>query len=68
MNSLSYLSLIGVSWTLYFVLHSAVASMGMKRWATGAAPWLARYYRLLFNIFALLLLLPLGWLSLQWGG
>ena len=68
MNSLSYLSLIGVSWTLYFVLHSALASMRMKRWATGAAPWLARYYRLLFNIFALLLLLPLGWLNLQWGG
>jgi len=68
MDSVSYLSLIGVSWTLYFILHSALASVRVKRWATGAAPWMAHYYRLLFNISAVLLLLPLGWLSLHWSG
>lgn len=43
----------------YFVLHSLLASLMMKRLLAKYFPSLMPYYRLIFNIIALVMLLPL---------
>jgi protein-S-isoprenylcysteine O-methyltransferase Ste14 len=50
-------------WIAYFVLHSALASLSVKRRVAAARPALMPYYRLTYNILALLLLLPILWLT-----
>jgi protein-S-isoprenylcysteine O-methyltransferase Ste14 len=39
-------------WGLYYALHSLLAASAIKRRAAGW-PWLARHYRLIYNLFAL---------------
>ncbi len=51
------LILIGV-WLLYFLIHSILASLRMKRWFAGRWPDLMPAYRLGFNVLALVLLIP----------
>lgn len=64
--------LLSVCWIGYFVLHSTLASLTAKRKVAAAWPRLMPYYRLSFNLLALLLILPILWLSyreqgpLQW--
>lgn len=53
---------LALAWLLYAVLHSVLAGQGFKaavarRWP-GFAPW----YRLAYNLFATIALLPLLWL------
>jgi protein-S-isoprenylcysteine O-methyltransferase Ste14 len=50
-------------WIGYFALHSALASLVVKRRVATALPNLMPYYRLMFNDLALLLLLPILWLT-----
>ncbi len=57
------IALLSLSWIAYFTLHSALASLLVKRWVAAAWPNLMPYYRLTFNILASLLLLPILWLS-----
>ena len=46
-------------WLLYGLLHSLTASLRLKRWVAARWPRQMPIYRLLFNLFALLSLLPL---------
>jgi protein-S-isoprenylcysteine O-methyltransferase Ste14 len=60
--------LLCLVWLAYFVLHSALASLGLKRLVAERWPALALRYRLLFNLIALLLLLPILGLTLLGAG
>ena len=57
------LVLLSVCWIAYFVLHSVLASLLVKRRVAADRPNLMPYYRLLFNILASLLLLPILWFT-----
>lgn len=50
-------------WIGYFALHSALASLAVKRTVASRWQYLMPYYRLTFNILASLLLLPILWLT-----
>jgi protein-S-isoprenylcysteine O-methyltransferase Ste14 len=50
-------------WIAYFALHSILASLAVKRRVATVYPNLMPYYRLVFNILAVLLLLPILWLT-----
>lgn len=61
------LILIG-AWLFYFVIHSTLASLAIKRLVARRWPGLMPAYRLFFNLAAtLLLILPL-WLTYRWQG
>lgn len=57
------IALLSVCWIGYFALHSTLASLAAKRRVAAAWPGLMPYYRLTFNLLALLLILPILWLS-----
>jgi methanethiol S-methyltransferase len=50
-------------WIGYFALHSALASLLVKRRVASAWPGLMPYYRLTYNALASLLILPILWLT-----
>lgn len=52
-------------WAGYFVLHSVLASSRMKTWVASGWPAIMPKYRLLYNLVAIILLLPAAWLL--WG-
>lgn len=54
------LIVLGVYLLAYCGLHSWLASLSCKGWCAQRWPDLMRYYRLLFNLLAALLLLPVG--------
>jgi methanethiol S-methyltransferase len=56
------LLLLGLFWLGYFVLHSALAALPVKNWFASQYPKRMPFYRLGFNVVALLTLLPLCWL------
>ena len=49
-------------WVMYAVLHSILASQHMKALVARHWPSLMPWYRLAYNVFAVLALLPLAWL------
>ncbi len=55
--------LLSFFWIGYFALHSALASLVVKRRVAAAWPNLMPYYRLTYNILASLLILPILWLT-----
>ena len=55
--------LLSFCWIGYFALHSALASLAVKRRVAAAWPNLMPYYRLAFNLLASLLILPILWLT-----
>jgi protein-S-isoprenylcysteine O-methyltransferase Ste14 len=55
--------LLSLCWIVYFALHSALASLAVKRRIAAAWPNLMPYYRLTFNIVASVLILPILWLT-----
>jgi len=57
------MALLLICWIGYFSLHSILASLAVKRRVAATWPNLMPYYRLVFNILAVLLLLPILWLS-----
>ncbi|MEW8507402.1 MAG: hypothetical protein AB2598_11900 [Candidatus Thiodiazotropha sp.] len=58
MPTATELILLGSAWILYFLLHSLLASLRAKRFFTRYLPRLMPWYRLLFNLIALILLIP----------
>jgi protein-S-isoprenylcysteine O-methyltransferase Ste14 len=50
-------------WLMYFGLHSWLASLTAKRWVAAHRPTLMPYYRLGFNVLAVVLILPILWLT-----
>jgi hypothetical protein len=61
------LLLVG-AWLCYFAIHSLLASLGLKRLVARRWPALMPAYRLLFNLQAILLLIPPLYLTYQWDG
>jgi len=57
-----------LGWLAYFVVHSVLASLSFKTWLLSKWPSLERLYRLLFNGFALVSLLPLLYMITAWRG
>jgi methanethiol S-methyltransferase len=55
--------LLALCWIAYCALHSALASLVVKRRLAAYWPNLMPYYRLVFNVLASLLLLPILWLT-----
>jgi len=62
MNPVDALALI-LAWGLYGAVHSMLAADRVKDAILGRWPRLLRYYRLAYNFFAVLLLLPPVWLT-----
>jgi protein-S-isoprenylcysteine O-methyltransferase Ste14 len=54
------LPVIALLWLIYFGLHSALASLAVKRWFLRRWPDLMPGYRIGFNVLALVLLLPVA--------
>jgi protein-S-isoprenylcysteine O-methyltransferase Ste14 len=52
-----------VAWLSYFAAHSLLASLWVKRRVASRWPEFTRAYRLAFNVSAIVLLLPIVWLS-----
>ncbi|MBT2971998.1 MAG: hypothetical protein KME56_18705 [Candidatus Thiodiazotropha sp. (ex Ctena orbiculata)] len=52
------LTLLAITWILYFLLHSVLASLQAKRFFATRLPPVMPWYRLLFNLIAVLLILP----------
>lgn len=63
-----HIVLLSFCWIGYFALHSALASLAVKRSVAAARPKLMPYYRLAFNTLALLLLLPILWFTYRDAG
>lgn len=63
MPSPNSLALLALLWLGYFLSHSLLASLGVKRWVATHMPQLLPWYRLTFNGLAILLLaIPLGFM------
>ena len=62
------LLLLAGIWLLYFLIHSILASLTVKRFIAGWRPGFMPYYRLLFNASALVLLVPPLYLIFVDGG
>lgn len=59
---------LGIGFIVYFVIHSLLASLWLKRMVRQKRPQLMPAYRLIFNVLAVLLLIPLLWLAQQNSG
>ena len=53
---------LSFAWIAYGALHSVLAAQGAKRWVAARLPRLMPAYRLLYNLFAGVALLPILWL------
>ncbi len=65
---ISQVIVLSLAWLAYFIGHSVLASLTFKAWCVSRWPALDRYYRLLFNAFALFSLLPILLLLVVWQG
>jgi protein-S-isoprenylcysteine O-methyltransferase Ste14 len=52
---------LAAGWIAYAALHSLLAALGIKAWVSRHYPDFAPYYRISFNVLAVLLVLPLVW-------
>ncbi|MDD3528696.1 MAG: hypothetical protein PHS77_02360 [Gallionellaceae bacterium] len=68
MTDALHLALIVLAWGLYGALHSWLAGDAAKAWFGRRRPALLPAYRLLFNLQALVLLIPPLWLTWAWPG
>ena len=59
---------LAVGWVLYAVVHSLMASIACKQWIQRRWPDFFASYRLFYNVWAVILLLPLAVLSLRTPG
>ena len=67
MNGQSIIALI-ILWSLYFVLHSSLASLKIKEYVARQWPFLMPWYRLFFNVAAILFLLPPLYVMFEYPG
>lgn len=57
---------IALLWLAFFLIHSVTASLNLKSWvARYHTKWMPAY-RLAFNAFSVILVLPILWLSFAW--
>ena len=56
------LLILAFVWLVYFLLHSLFASLSLKRRVAEKFPAVSRYYRIAFNILAIVLIIPPLWL------
>lgn len=56
------LVILAFAWLAYFAAHSVLASLTLKRWVAARRPALMPMYRLAFNAFAVLAVVPIVWL------
>lgn len=52
---------LALGWVAYATLHSLLAALHCKAWVTRHWPRFAPYYRLVFNLQSVILVLPLAW-------
>jgi len=52
---------LALGWVAYAALHSLLAALWVKAWVARRWPAFAPYYRLAYNLLAVLLVLPLIW-------
>lgn len=57
----SYYQLIA-AWGIYFAIHSIWASSAFKGWISRYIPSLKSWYRIIYNFFALIFLIPVIWI------
>jgi methanethiol S-methyltransferase len=50
---------LALAWVAYCALHSVLASLSVKRWVEQRRPHFSKQYRLMFNLLATVLLIPL---------
>jgi protein-S-isoprenylcysteine O-methyltransferase Ste14 len=62
------LYILALAWLAYFVAHSVFASLTLKRWVAARRPALMPIYRLAFNGFAVLAVVPIVWLLFRHPG
>jgi hypothetical protein len=66
--TVTHLALLGLLWLAYFLLHSLMASLWLKRHVAELWPGLMPYYRLFYNALAIVLIAPPLWLMWQLSG
>lgn len=59
---------LAVAWILYGLLHSLLASLRWKAWLARRVPSLMPNYRLIFNVTAIVTVLPILWLLVRANG
>lgn len=59
---------LALGWLAFGALHSLLASLRCKALVARLWPGSERYYRLIYNLIATVLLLPLLWATLTWPG
>lgn len=59
---------LGLVWLAYFLLHSLFSLLSLKRWVAERFPIVSRYYRIVFNVLAILLIIPPLWLMYSLAG
>jgi len=64
-GNLNALLLLGLAWSGYFILHSWLASNRLKAFVQRRRPGLYARYRVIYNLLAVILLIPP--LALLWG-
>lgn len=64
----SQISLLIIAWAGYFIIHSVLASLSVKKAMEQRLPGLLPWYRLIYNALALLLLIPPLAMTLIWHG
>lgn len=66
--STSQIATLAATWLAYAVVHSLLASLAVKRRVAARFPAAMPGYRLMFNVVALVLLVPPLWLTFAWRG
>jgi protein-S-isoprenylcysteine O-methyltransferase Ste14 len=66
--SSTQLAALVLTWAAYGAIHSALASLTLKRAVERRWPDAMRAYRLTFNVLAVVLLMPPVWMAFAWGG
>lgn len=62
MGEATHLVLLSMAWLVYFIVHSLLASMKVKRWVESVYPRLMPWYRITFNLLAIILLIIPLWM------
>lgn len=60
--------ILAQAWIAYSLVHSLLASLAVKRWVARTRPDWMPAYRLFFNAVAVLLLIPILWLTFAFRG
>lgn len=60
-----HLTLLALLWLGYFAIHSLLASLTLKQWLASSLPGILPWYRILYNILAVVLVVP-PLLALWW--